>query len=272
MSYFINNQQHLNDVIFSGRNKNYGAYAIRSAYGNTLFKSLFLVASGFGTFMGLAFYFSNPNDLPPQKSDVPFYQDSTITTVFHTKPEESARNTTNREPLPPARTETPENSVVSISDSVSVETHTALNQVTDPNLTGTTTGSVGNEALATSTGSTGGGASGLTASDDPAELYFVDKEPEFEGGLPALYKFISSNLRYPALASDEGKQGTIYVKFVVNENGKVEKVSLQNNLGYGLDDEAKRVVSLIPDFKSPAKVKGRAVKVYFQLPIRFRLH
>jgi protein TonB len=63
----------------------------------------------------------------------------------------------------------------------------------------------------------------------------------------------------------------VYVKFVVSERGKVEKVMLQNNLGYGLDDEAKRVVSIIPDFKSPAKVKGHPVKVYYQLPIRFKL-
>jgi len=48
MSYLINNQQKLNDIIFANRNKNYGAYAIRSSYGNTMLKSLSCVVGGLG--------------------------------------------------------------------------------------------------------------------------------------------------------------------------------------------------------------------------------
>jgi len=98
----------------------------------------------------------------------------------------------------------------------------------------------------------------------------VDAMPEFEGGLSALYKFLLSRLRYPERAMDAGVQGTVFVKFVVDEKGRVGNLSLLNNLGYGLDDEARRVVSMIPNFKSPAKVKGEPVKVYYQLPIRFQ--
>jgi protein TonB len=67
MSYLFNNQQKLNDLVFANRNKNYGAYAIRSAYGSTLLKSLSCVIFGFVALMLGAYYFSNK---PSVKLDV----------------------------------------------------------------------------------------------------------------------------------------------------------------------------------------------------------
>ena len=88
--------------------------------------------------------------------------------------------------------------------------------------------------------------------------------------MPALYKFVASRLKYPNRALEEGKEGIVYVKFVVDEKCKVCDITLLNNTGYGLDEEALRVVNMLPNFKKPARIKGEAVKVYFQLPIKFR--
>lgn len=274
MSYLFNNQQHLNDVIFSGRNKSYGAYAIRSAYGSTILKSLSITTFSFCAVMGLAFYFSNRNNPAPEKSYLPIDNDTALVTVFDLKREEPEPPATASENPPATRVETSESRSTRIVDTVSAITQTVLNEESHPVhsiVTSTSSEGTGDPAIASGGGSSTGTIN-FGRSEEPTELFTVDTEPEFEGGLKALYKFISSNIRYPEDAVDKGKQGTVYVRFVVDERGKVERVSLQNNLGYGLDDEAKRVVSIIPDFKTPAKVKGRAVKVYFQLPIRFRLN
>lgn len=227
----------------------------------------------FGTVLSIAFYISNRNNTPDQRNDLIVHQDTTITTIFDMKPEEPVKQEQAAEAPAAAETEVTDITSVNVVDTASVETHTTLNAMADPNLLAVS----GTSATGTGEPGTAGGNGTLAIADgsgsipEIAETFSVDREPEFEGGLAALYKFINNNIRYPSLAAELGKQGTVYVKFVVSERGKVEKVMLQNNLGYGLDDEAKRVVSIIPDFKSPASVKGHPVKVYYQLPIRFKL-
>ena len=272
MSYLINNQQNLNEVIFANRNKSYGAYAIRSAYGNTMFKSLSIMILGFGTFLSIAFYYTNRNNTPDKNDYSLLLNDSLMVTVFDLKPEEPMEI----EPQPEnkstaSKTTPPDNTVVRINDSLSVDTHSTLNTDPNLNLTSTGTGSTGSTTGSLSSGS-GGGTGPSTLTTGPTELVFVDSAPEFEGGLKALYKFVSSHVKYPEDASGKGKGGTVYVKFVVDEKGKVGKLSLLNNVGYGLDEEALRVVAMIPNFKTPAKVKGEPVKVYYQLPIKFTLN
>ena len=96
MSYLVNNQQNLNEVIFANRNKSYGAYVIRSAYGNTIVKSLSIMILGFGTFMSLAFYFSNRNNTPEQNNNLYLMNDSNMVTVFDLKPGRCSRHASGR--------------------------------------------------------------------------------------------------------------------------------------------------------------------------------
>ena len=66
------------------------------------------------------------------------------------------------------------------------------------------------------------------------------------------------------------RQGTVRVKFVVNEDGRISMVDVARPIGNGMDEEAKRVVQSMPPWK-PGKNNGKAVKVYFQVPIKFVL-
>jgi periplasmic protein TonB len=273
MSYLINNQQNLNEVIFANRNKSYGAYVIRSAYGNTIVKSLSIMILGFGTFMSLAFYFSNRNNTPEQNNNLYLMNDSNIVTVFENKPEEILEIQPVKENKTAASsTIPPDNTVVTFNDTVSVNTHSTLNTDPNQNITKNTGGN--GTGIGPETGGTGAGTGTTTAtvSTGPTDLIFVDSAPEFEGGLKALYAFVGNNVKYPVGASEQGKSGTVYVKFVVDEKGKVGHLTLLNNAGYGMDEEALRVIAMIPNFKSPAKVKGEPVKVYYQLPIKFKLN
>jgi protein TonB len=270
MGHLINNQQKMNDIIFAGRNKAYGAYAIRSTYGYTVLRSLLVMLLCVGSFMFAAYYFANKHDVS-NKEDVVFIHDSIYVIAFNTKKEEEPKTAekNNRQQKTPESLKSAASSTF-IQNSADVEndsipknniTEVTTSTLNSNNSTGTNTGSISESAT-----------SGATQSViDVKGNYEVDSSPEFEGGLPALYKFVSSHLRYPEPASDAGKQGTIYVKFVVDENGKIGNLIVLNNLGYGMDEEALRVVGMIPKFKSPAKIKGVPVKVYYQLPIGFRL-
>lgn len=97
---------------------------------------------------------------------------------------------------------------------------------------------------------------------------FITKA-EYSGGSEALKKFIKNNLRYPKEALLHRIEGRVYLKYEVNETGKVHSISVVNGLGYGCDKEAIRIVGLL---KYP-QVKNRGFKVNtkFKLTIRFKL-
>jgi protein TonB len=94
-------------------------------------------------------------------------------------------------------------------------------------------------------------------------------KPSYPGGEKALAKFIQENIVYPETAIDEGVEGTVEVVFAVDENGRVYTPSIKGGkAGYGLDEEATRVVSKMPTW-NPGQIKGRNVKSYYSLPISF---
>ncbi len=98
----------------------------------------------------------------------------------------------------------------------------------------------------------------------------VDKLPEFPGGNQGLIRFISESVRYPEQARQEGIQGTVVVRFLVDKNGKVSEPQVISGVNPMLDNEALRVVSLLPDFE-PALYNGKPTDYYLVLPIAFRL-
>ncbi|MDP4207778.1 MAG: TonB family protein [Bacteroidota bacterium] len=98
----------------------------------------------------------------------------------------------------------------------------------------------------------------------------VEQMPDFPGGTEALSKFLSDNLKYPPTASEMGIQGRVYVKFVVNKRGEISNVTVLRGIGGGCDEEAIRVVKKMPAWK-PGKQNGQPVMVYFTLPVLFKL-
>ncbi|MCF6406673.1 energy transducer TonB [Chitinophaga filiformis] len=99
----------------------------------------------------------------------------------------------------------------------------------------------------------------------------VEIMPSFPGGEEALARFLQKNVRYPRLAQETGIEGKIFVQFVVNAEGKVGEVqTVGAHKGGGLEEEAMRVVKLMPNWK-PGKQSGRSVSVRYNLPIGFRL-
>ncbi|MDA3890046.1 MAG: energy transducer TonB [Salinivirgaceae bacterium] len=107
---------------------------------------------------------------------------------------------------------------------------------------------------------------------DEAQVFFiVENMPEFPGGNLELRKYIAQNVNYPDIARENGIQGRVFVQFVVNTKGKVEKVKVVRGVDPALDREAIRVISNLPSWK-PGSQRGKAVKVSFTVPINFQLN
>ncbi|HMK03198.1 MAG TPA: energy transducer TonB [Ferruginibacter sp.] len=99
----------------------------------------------------------------------------------------------------------------------------------------------------------------------------VETMPAYSGGNDAMQTYFNRYLEYPSQATNEGVEGTVMLSFIVDEKGKIRSPQVAgNNLGYGLDEEAIRVVNSMPKW-TPAKVKGQNVKTRVTLPVRFVL-
>ena len=98
----------------------------------------------------------------------------------------------------------------------------------------------------------------------------VEQMPQFPGGEGELMKFISNNIKYPAMAMENGVQGRVVVQFVVTKDGSVGEVKVIRGKDPDLDKEAVRVVKSLPKF-IPGKMNGQAVNVWYTLPINFKL-
>lgn len=98
----------------------------------------------------------------------------------------------------------------------------------------------------------------------------VENMPVYPGGDEARVKFIIQNVKYPQAAKEKGIQGTVLVSFIVEADGAVADVKVVRGVGSGCDEEAMRVVKLMPKW-TPGKQSGKAVRVQFNMPIKFAL-
>lgn len=97
------------------------------------------------------------------------------------------------------------------------------------------------------------------------------QQASFKGGKQELTKFLSQHLKYPDYALDHSIEGKVWLKFDIDEKGKLSNVTVIKKVHPTLDEEALRVVSLMPDW-IPEKADGVSVKSDFFLPINFKLH
>ncbi|MCM1532735.1 MAG: energy transducer TonB [Ruminococcus flavefaciens] len=109
-----------------------------------------------------------------------------------------------------------------------------------------------------------------TPVDDNKVFDAVEQMPAFPGGDAELMKYLSKNLTYPTLAAENGIQGTVVVQFVVLKDGSIGEAKILRSRDPDLDKEAVRVVKGLPKF-IPGRMNGQAVNVWFTLPVRFKL-
>ena len=98
----------------------------------------------------------------------------------------------------------------------------------------------------------------------------VEEMPSFPGGQGALMSYLASNIKYPVVAQENGVQGRVIVSFVVERDGSISDVKVARSVDPSLDREAQRVVKSMPRWK-PGKQNGSAVRVKYTVPVVFRL-
>lgn len=101
-------------------------------------------------------------------------------------------------------------------------------------------------------------------------LRLAEVMPEFPGGLPELLKFIARNIKYPIEAQEAGIQGRVICRFVVDKEGNIVEPQIERGIDPSLDQEALRVVGLMPRW-TPGRENGRRVRVSYTIPVTFRL-
>jgi len=98
----------------------------------------------------------------------------------------------------------------------------------------------------------------------------VEEYPEFPGGEAARVKFLTENIKYPPKAKEIGLEGKVTVGFVVEPDGSISNVTIVRSASPILDEEAIRVTKLMPKWK-PEKLRGKAVRAQYHMPITFTL-
>lgn len=112
---------------------------------------------------------------------------------------------------------------------------------------------------------------GFDAPNSSDDVFMVvEQMPEFPGGSMGLLEYLRTTIRYPQEAKVKNIQGRVMVEFVVEKDGSITEATVVKSVDKLLDDEALRVISIMPKW-SPGTQRGEAVRVKYTVPISFRL-
>ncbi len=267
----------LDDFIFENRNKSYGAYVLRSDYQRVIIKSLII-----GSCLILLALLSPVILAKEEKED-----DKKIITITMEKLNVEKPPVDEPKPVEPEAPK-PQQAKVNtkafndfkvVPDDVLTELPPTQDELADPTIQigseNITDGEVfTGEVPIEETDRVGSGTepTPVEVAPEPAdkEWITVEIQPEFAGGMKALVNFLQKNLHYPSQAQRANIGGKVYVNFVVGSDGTITKIDVLKGVGFGCDEEAERVVKLMPKW-NPGKQSGRNVAVRFTLPIAFQL-
>lgn len=261
------------DVVFSERNKNYGAYELRKHYNSNLLKALLITATLFSAGLFSASYLlrhhQNQTIVKPDTETVIELRDIKTPPVL---PEKQAVKKTALPasgaaqkivPTAPQQMKPVADELAPIDPKpISAQNSTA----------GTT--DIPGDLPGLNTAANGNGTGTQASTEDPGDALVpftaIEKLPTFPGGMEAWAKFLSKNLRYPERASSAGVSGRVYMSFIVEKDGKITDIQVSRAAGYGFDEEAKRVLKLAPQWK-PGIQNGKPVRVRYTMPINFTI-
>lgn len=248
------------DLIFENRNKAYGAYAMRQGYSNELLKG---ALTGIGILISILIVAGitgrSSDILSPLDQAGPtidFYDKPIVIPIDQPKSSQPVKRTASVN-LPPVATTEPD----------PVEP--------DPQPATSSTGTEGTEdaTAGLDTGATGidTGTEGNTTVAPPSKPFIhVEVMPAYKGGMEGMIKTLKKNMRYPASARRMGKEGTVYVEFVVSDEGEVKDVKILRGFDLDCDKEAVRLVEKLTEW-TPGLQNKMAVNVKMVLPIKFQL-
>lgn len=263
------------DVIFDGRNKAYGGYELRISYPQRMKRAGLFMLIFCMLFTAYSLWANRAKPLPVMPN-FPIERPIDISNVvldkplIHVEPPAAPKKLELKTELY-IKPEIVDDNIVEEKDKLA--TQESLKNAVASNITQTGT-EIGDESfdLKNTKNGNGDGRTIVEGGGFNAKIEtVVEQMPEFPGGEKALYEYLSNQIQYPTAALNANKEGKVLIKFVVNEDGSVTMVNAVRGFGFGSEAEGIRVVSAMPNWK-PARNNGRAVKVWFQVPIFFKLN
>jgi periplasmic protein TonB len=275
MQNHLENPETLEDIIFRNRNKSYGAYSLRIDYQRVINRALVI---GIGVF-SLAIL--TPMIWAKVEWNEKRVVDISPTVLILPPPADEVIPPVQPETPPPPQVEQPVRAETRFVEPEIVEDDKATELPPDQDVLdkASNIGTDNKEGIDDPIPVDDPDLGKSTEPAQPVEVKVEEKNeiflsveqmPEYAGGTAALANFLQKNLRYPRPASNAGVSGKVYVQFVVGQDGAISKVDILKGLGFGCDEEAERVIKLMPRW-SAGKQSGRAVAVKFTLPISFQL-
>jgi len=252
------------EIIFENRNKAYGAFLLRK--NQVKHEAIGLISACsllIGTVLLLNFSSNKtPTILLPSTppvmvpNEIYKFQNHVKQKEFSQKSHAEAKV---KEPTPNETTPEP------TSNTILPLTNTEKNETSSD--TGTSQGT--NEA---DTAAQGGSAFEPSDAKGTSNTIVLDPEiwPEYPGGEEALSRYLSRNLNYTSEARREGISGQVFVSFIIDHKGQVTNVKIIRGLGFGLDEQVKRAIELMPKWKA-GEHSGKNVAVQYNMPVRFSL-
>ncbi|MCA8832185.1 energy transducer TonB [Hymenobacter pini] len=264
----------LDDIVFEGRNKAYGAYVIRRIYGKHVTRAVLISIALFALFIAFPLVArmlkkdevvadekmlkvnvleappldaTKPPPPPPPPPDAPPPPPPKLTTVKFVPPVIKKDNEVQKQEEIPDQEELKEKVVAN---------ETVKGNTDNPaDLAGLEPGE---------------GTKAVEEVVETKPYTYVEQMPVFPGGQEALLKYIAEHIKYPAMALRNQVEGRVFIKFVVGPDGSVTNAEVQKGIGAGCDEESLRVIKNLPRF-TPGKQNGRAVSVYYTVPVTFAI-
>jgi protein TonB len=253
----------LDDLVFEGRNKSYGAYELRKSYSRHIILAL-LISIGF-YIVG----FVTPYVITLLKPAPKAIEKKAIKYTELSEPPPIDKNTP---PPPPPDLPPPPPKTIKFTPPVITPDEEVKEEDIPPPVEELQQAEVSTVTEVDPNASYDFSAETQVVEEKKPEIFmYVEQMPEFPGGQTELIKFLQKNLRYPAAARENGLEGKVVLQFVVNEAGNISDIQVVRDIGGGTAEEAVRVVKSMPPWK-PGKQNGNAVKVYFKLPVTFKLN
>ena len=271
------------DLVFEGRNKSYGAYDLRSKAVKRHALAIIDILIGIAVVAGLVFTYSAASEALKAAGGVEVDQVTELSQLKKDEPkkEEKKVEVQKEEPKPEVQKVAVKASIAftvpEIVDKVDeTKKMKTQDEVTKSNIAiatqdyaGDSKGGINIDDLRDNQ-SAGGSTVAPPEPEDEKIYTIVEQPPTFPGGEQALLAYIAKNVKYPAIAQEQDIQGVVQVRFVVLEDGRVGQASVVKSLEKSCDEEALRVVRSLPRFL-PGKQQGKAVRVWYTLPIRYQL-
>ena len=260
------------DLVFEGKNKEYGAYQLRQESPRTTLAAFFFALLFIGSVSGIGLFLSSFGNHPNIETvTCPIYD--SIVFVNIKPPTDESRI----KPIKPKTPNTATKPIINNQNYVVAPTPEANPEVTknpENPTNGNQTDGTGNGS---GTGPSIGGGTGPETTfvpaiepNGPVISALLDKQPEFPGGIKKFYEYVGNNFEKPSIEDLESI--SVNVSFVIEKDGSMTDIKVLRNPGYGLDKEAIRVLKSLKAKWSPGIKDGKKVRTQYTLPIKIQMN